>query len=83
MTHSTTTIDHIDHPSRLLIAAGIKRGAGPLVTVPAMSAADRAAHALSSYVRPARTVRLRNRANDACPICGFWSCRCGKAKVTS
>ena len=55
MKHSTTTTDRNDHPSRLLIEAGVKRGTGPLVTA---------------------------ASNDACPICGYWSCRCGKAQVT-
>jgi hypothetical protein len=36
--------------SRRLIAAGIKRGTGPL-TVQVMSLADRAAHDAASYVR--------------------------------
>lgn len=39
-------------PVRRLIAAGIKRGAGPLVVEqPQLSAADKAAHAAASYVR--------------------------------
>ena len=44
-------------PARRLIAAGIKRGTGPLVVEqPQQSAADKAAHAAASYVRrPAMT----------------------------
>ncbi|MFK0222192.1 hypothetical protein ACIQWN_28880 [Streptomyces vinaceus] len=39
-------------PARRLVAAGIKRGAGPLVVEqPQLSAADKAAHAAASYVR--------------------------------
>lgn len=38
-------------PPRLRIAVGIKRGSGPLVIEPPMTAADRAAHAAASYVR--------------------------------
>lgn len=38
-------------PSRRLIAAGIKRGAGPLIVEQPMSTADRAAHAAASHVR--------------------------------
>ncbi|MER5312706.1 hypothetical protein ABT034_33590 [Streptomyces sp. NPDC002773] len=46
-------------PSRRLIAAGIKRGStGFAVEYPQMSAADKAAHAAASYVRPARPVAL-------------------------
>lgn len=42
-------------PSRRLIAAGIRRGSGPMaVEYPQMSAADKAAHAAASYVRSAR-----------------------------
>lgn len=42
-------------PSRRLIAAGIRHGSGPLmVEYPQMSAADKAAHAAASYVRPRR-----------------------------
>lgn len=41
-----------DTPARRLIAAGIKRGSGPLVVEqPQLSAADKAAHAAASYVR--------------------------------
>lgn len=42
---------------RRLVAAGIKRGAGPLVVEqPQQSAADKAAHVAASYVRlPAMT----------------------------
>lgn len=39
-------------PSRRLIAAGVKRGTGPLA-IQVMSPADRAAHEAASYVRPA------------------------------
>ena len=39
-----------DHPSRRLIAAGVKRGSGPLVVEP-LSPADVAAHRAASYVR--------------------------------
>ncbi|MBX9425453.1 hypothetical protein [Streptomyces lateritius] len=49
-------------PSRRLIAAGIKRGStgstGFAVEYPQMSAADKAAHAAASYVRPARPIAL-------------------------
>jgi hypothetical protein len=41
-------------PSRRLVAAGIKRGTGALVTTTVMSAADRAAHEAASYVRAPR-----------------------------
>ena len=55
--NSTDVCVGIDHPSpvRRLVAAGIKRGAGPLVVEqPQLSAADKAAHA--AYVRrPAMT----------------------------
>ena len=45
----------IPAPSRRLVAAGIRRGSGPLsVEYPQMSAADKAAHAAASYVRSAR-----------------------------
>lgn len=46
-----------DIPARRLIAAGIKRGSGPLVVEqPQLSAADKPAHAAASYVRrPATT----------------------------
>ncbi|MEU0665741.1 hypothetical protein ABZ508_26645 [Streptomyces lavendulocolor] len=43
-------------PSRRLVAAGIKRGAGALVTTTVMSAADRAAHEAASYVRAPRNL---------------------------
>ena len=39
-----------DHPSRRLIAAGVKRGSGPLVVEP-MSENDRLAHDKASHVR--------------------------------
>lgn len=39
------------NPSRRLVAAGSKRGAGPLIVV--MSDADRRAHDAASYVRSA------------------------------
>ncbi|MFG2412311.1 hypothetical protein [Streptomyces goshikiensis] len=44
-------------PARRLVAAGIKRGTGPLlVEQPPMSAADKAAHAAASHIRrPAMT----------------------------
>lgn len=39
-------------PARRLIAAGVKRGSGPLVVEqPTMSENDRRAHAAASYVR--------------------------------
>ncbi|QIP87610.1 hypothetical protein GLX30_30320 [Streptomyces sp. Tu 2975] len=41
----------VSSPSRRLIAAGIKRGSGPLA-VQVLSDADRAAHDAASYVRP-------------------------------
>ncbi|MFG3476446.1 hypothetical protein ACGF3K_14440 [Streptomyces sp. NPDC047980] len=40
------------NPSRRLVAAGSKRGTGPLIVV--LSDADRRAHDLASYVRPRR-----------------------------
>ncbi|MEU4133632.1 hypothetical protein [Streptomyces wuyuanensis] len=40
------------NPSRRLVAAGVKRGAGPLIVV--MSDADRRAHDAASYVRTRR-----------------------------
>ena len=50
--NSTQATPGIPTPARRLIAAGIKRGAGPLVVEqPQMSAADKAAHAAASYVR--------------------------------
>ena len=39
-----------DHPVRRLIAAGVKRGSGPLVVEP-LSLADVAAHRAASHVR--------------------------------
>ncbi|HEY9373955.1 hypothetical protein [Streptomyces sp.] len=49
------TLRTVPAPSRRLIAAGIRRGSGPLsVEYPQMSAADKAAHAAASYVRPRR-----------------------------
>lgn len=41
----------IDHPSRRLIAAGIRRGSGPLVVEPPQSENDRLAHEKASHVR--------------------------------
>lgn len=43
--------ERTDHPSRRLIAAGIKRGNGPLLVEQPMSANDRRAHELATYVR--------------------------------
>lgn len=52
MAATTTTTQTI--PARRLVAAGIKRGAGPLVVEqPQQSAADKAAHA--HVRRPAMT----------------------------
>lgn len=47
----TGATERADHPSRRLVAAGIKRGAGPLVVEQPMTQADRAAHTAASYVR--------------------------------
>lgn len=44
--------ERADHPSRRLVAAGSKRGTGPLIVV--MSDADRRAHDAASYVRTRR-----------------------------
>lgn len=57
MTHRNGAIQaSTSTPARRLIAAGIKRGPQPwLVEQPPMSAADKAAPAAASHVRPART----------------------------
>lgn len=50
----TQTPQPASAPARRLVAAGIKRGPQPwLVEQPEQSAADCAAHAAASYVRPA------------------------------
>lgn len=43
-------------PARRRIAAGRKLGRGPLVIEPAMTAADRDAHAAASHVRKPKAV---------------------------
>ncbi|MFE0039413.1 hypothetical protein [Streptomyces sp. NPDC059015] len=42
------------NPSRRLVAAGVKRGSGPLVVEQPMSANDIRAHDAASYVRTRR-----------------------------
>ncbi|MDI9885932.1 hypothetical protein QMZ92_16480 [Streptomyces sp. HNM0645] len=46
--------ERADHPSRRLVAAGVKRGSGPLIVEQPMSANGRAAHDAASYVRTRR-----------------------------
>lgn len=66
-------------PTRHLIAAGIKRGAGSFaVEQPQLSAADKAAHAAASYVRRQQAIAhslqaavLADEAGDPDYAAGF------------
>lgn len=66
-------------PARTLIAAGfIRRLPGRTLTVRATQAG------VTGTITPhtaATAQTLDDDSDDACPVCGYWTCRCGNART--